>query len=149
MKITVYNHKRSSHVISKTNGQRLNIFPYSHVEFITDDEREIKYWKGLTKEALSKYGLSVSFGDDDSNNVSVADGFVSPYAKQIAEQYSNKPNESTTQESEEDNGFYSKEELMQMDKEDLFNLCNNFGIKYRKNASVKALVAQILEKAKA
>ena len=149
MKITVYNEKRTSHVICKTNGQRLTVFPYSSVSFITDDEREITFWKNQTTEVLSRYGLSVSFDVDESNNVSVADGFVSPYAKQIAEQAKPQAKQVVDVKSDSDNGFYSESELLQMDKEDLFNLCNNFDIKYRKNASVKTLVAQILEATKA
>ena len=149
MKITVYNEKRTSHVICKTNGQRLTVFPYSSVSFITDDEREITFWKNQTTEVLSRYGLSVSFDVDESNNVSVADGFVSPYAKQIAEQAKPQAKQAVDEKSDSDNGFYSESELLQMDKEDLFNLCNNFDIKYRKNASVKTLVAQILEATKA
>jgi hypothetical protein len=149
MKITVYNEKRTSHVICKTNGQRLTVFPYSSVSFITDDEREITFWKNQTTEVLSRYGLSVSFDVDESNNVSVADGFVSPYAKQIAEQAKPQAKQAVDVKSDSDNGFYSESELLQMDKEDLFNLCNNFDIKYRKNASVKTLVAQILEATKA
>lgn len=149
MKITVYNEKRTSHVICKTNGQRLTVFPYSSVSFITDDEREITFWKNQTTEVLSRYGLSVSFDVDESNNVSVADGFVSPYAKQIAEQAKPQAKQAVDVKSDSDNGFYSENELLQMDKEDLFNLCNNFDIKYRKNASVKTLVAQILEATKA
>ena len=34
---------------------------------------------------------------------------------------------------------------MKMDKEDLFNICDNFGIKYKRNNSVKTLVGLILE----
>ena len=152
MKITVYNGKRSSHVICKTNGQRLTVFPHSSVDIITDDEREIKFWQSQTQEVLTRYGLSISFDNEESNAVSVADGFVSPYAKQIAEQAQPQVKQQVKQiveDSESNEGFYSEDELLQMDKEDLFNLCNNFGIKYRKNASVKTLVAQILEKAKA
>lgn len=149
MKITVYNGKRSNHIICKTNGQRLTVFPYSSVDIITDDEREIKFWQSQTQEVLSRYGLSVSFDVEESNSVSVADGFVSPYAKQIAEQSKPQVKQTAENKSDSDNGFYSEDELLQMDKEDLFNLCNNFDIKYRKNASVKTLVAQILEATKA
>lgn len=168
MRIRVYNNNRSSHMISKTNGQRIMIYPKSYIDIETDDDREIRYWEKMVDVAPDKYGLTITVSESDSI-VSVADGFVSPYTKKMAEQVFNQEQKTDndpvtdsvqssvadveTSSSVQENldpeytGFYSEEELLAMDKEDLYNLCNNFNIPFRKNASVKTLVSKILEAA--
>ena len=174
MRIGILNNNNHTHTVCRTNGTKINISAKSFVIIDTDVEQEINYWTNLSKTITDKIGISVLTNESDilslelnkhtfSNDmkytdVSVVGDSVSPIAKEIAE---------STKKQLSDDYFYTKEELywdyysnylkinldnsktkeelLQMDKEDLFNLCDNFNIKYRKNSSVKTLANLILE----
>ena len=152
MRIGIVNNNNHTHTVCRTNGTKINISAKSFVIIDTDVEQEINYWTNLSKTITDKIGISVLTNESDilslelnkhtfSNDmkytdVSVVGDSVSPIAKEIAE---------STKKQLSDDYFYTKEELLQMDKEDLFNLCDNFNIKYRKNSSVKTLANLILE----
>lgn len=139
MKITVYNKKSESHLISKTNGVLLNIQPFDSVSFITSDDNEINYWRRIQPTSLDRYGLDIEFDDgiwEEGVSFLNPDSCVSTVPKVDKEQ----PivTEQTT--------GYTEESLMQMDKEDLLNICKNFDIPAKRNNSVKTLVSLIMEK---
>ena len=69
----------------------------------------------------------------------MVDGFASP----IVEEESKTVIQENTEVKQNDNP-YSEESLLQLDKEDLFNICDNFNIKYKRSNSVKTLVNLIL-----
>lgn len=151
MKIAVRNLKNSHHTISRINGQIIDIDANNFVILDTDDEMEIQYWLNCNKSVLKRCGLAVvtddrqidslasSVGVPIKKDVSVVDGFASP----IVEEESKTINKESTNVEQYDNS-YSEENLMKMDKEDLFNICNNFNIKYKRSNSVKTLVNLIL-----
>jgi len=151
MKIAVRNLKNSHHTISRINGQVINIEPNSFIILDTDDEAEVQYWLNCDKKVLKRCGLSVVTDDRQINSlassvgvsikkdVSVVDGFASP----IVEEESKTVIKESTNVEQTDNP-YSEESLLKMDKEDLFNLCDNFNIKYKRSNSVKTLVNLIL-----
>jgi hypothetical protein len=152
MRIGILNNNNHTHTVCRTNGTKINISAKSFVIIDTDVEQEINYWTNLSKTITDKIGISVLTNESDilslelnkhtfSNDmkytdVSIVGDSVSPIAKEIAE---------STKKQLSDDYFYTKEELLQMDKEDLFNLCDSFNIKYRKNSSVKTLANLILE----
>ena len=136
MKITVFNKNKTPYTISKTNGVKLNIPPLGSVSFITDDDREMEYWSSRTPEYLNKYGLAVKFDSEIWQEVSATNSCVSEYSyEQIVEQ-----------EQDVQTSGYTEDQLLKMDKEDLFNICKNFDIPFKRNNSVKTLVKMILEK---
>lgn len=137
MKITIYNKKDTYHLISKTNGQRLNIPPRGSVSFITNNDNEINYWRALTPEALQKYELGVAFDNEVWNDV------IDSMNSCVSDVYEVEEQPITTKQTQ----GYTEEYLMSLDKEDLFNICKNFDIPYKRNNSVKTLVKLILEKA--
>lgn len=145
MRFAIKNLKNNYHTISRLNGSTISIEPNSFVVIDTDDDTEIQYWLNCNKQILKKSGLSVITNDKEIDSlalnkgisirkdISVVDGFASPVVEQ--EMKDNKPVNT-------DN--YSQEHLLSMDKEDLFNICENFGIKYKRSNSVKTLVNLIL-----
>lgn len=136
MKITVFNKNKTFYTISKTNGVKLNIPPLGSVSFITDDDREMEYWSSRTPEYLNKYGLAVEFDSEIWQEVSATNSCVSEYGyEQIV-----------GQEQDVQTSGYTEDQLLKMDKEDLFNICKNFDIPFKRNNSVKTLVKMILEK---
>lgn len=151
MKFAVKNLKDTPHTICRFNGQKVKIQPKETITVNTDDVNEYNYWKSLKREQLNLYGLDVILDEDqilkanNSNYVdaSIVDGFVSPIAKEIASSTKVKVEEEVNTNTSDDT--YTEENLMKMDKEDLFNICDNFGIKYKRNNSVKTLVGLILE----
>lgn len=151
MKFAVKNLKDTPHTICRFNGQKVKIQPKEIITVNTDDVNEYNYWKSLKQEQLNLYGLDVILDEDqilkanNSNYVdaSIVDGFVSPIAKEIASSTKVKVEEEVNTNTSDDT--YTEENLMKMDKEDLFNICDNFGIKYKRNNSVKTLVGLILE----
>ena len=165
MLFAVQNMKKSTHTICRTNGQKLVIRPNMFVVFDVDDENEneINYWKNISVDVLNRCGIRLITDESDirkidsscicnGNNsfeesVSIVDGSVSPMVKDIASiTYQSDETEKVEEpDKPECNGdSYTEESLMQMSKEDLFNICENFGIHYKKNNSVKTLVALIL-----
>jgi hypothetical protein len=157
MKITIKNNNNYIHTVCRTSGQKIMIKPNDFVVIDTDNEFEMNYWQNLKKDVAKKVGIEVFIGDAVSlrssnnntesakdnfeyTNISIVDDAVSPIAKQIAESLmpDNKESESNSDSP------YSEEQLLQMPKDDLINICNNFNIRYRKNSSVKTLVKLIL-----
>lgn len=153
MRIAVVNRNNFNHTICRTSGQKIVILPKNYIILDTDNEQEINYWTSLKEDIANKIGIKVLTNESDIialetgrhtqnadsmkyTEVSVVGDSVSPIAKEIAE---------STKKQLPDDYFYTKEELLQMDKEDLINICNNFNIKYRKNSSVKTLANLILE----
>ena len=154
MLFAVQNMKKSTHTICRTNGSKLIIKPNMFVIFDADSENEINYWISISKDVLDRCGIRlindeseirkiqpscICDGNDSiTDNVSIIDGSVSPIVKDIA---------SITYKSEDTDdigGSYTEEELAQMSKEDLMNICDKLSIHYKKNNSVKTLIALIL-----
>lgn len=153
MKLAIQNMKSSTHSICRTNGLKLAIPPGKYIIFDTEDEREFYYWSQLNYSVADRIGIKIISNETDINNipmeliyiksntcdtVSILDKSVSPVAEQIAKQTF------VHDEPTKNNGSYTEEELLQMDKEHLMNICDNFGISYKKNNSVKTLVTLIL-----
>ena len=151
MRIGIKNNNNFVHTVCRINGQKININAKDFIIIDTDNEQEINYWTNIKKDVTDKIGISVATNETDilklsndsqqvlyNNSVSVVDNAVSPVAKQIAESI-NKNNIEDKQ-----NYFYTKDQLLNMDKEDLINICKNFDLKFRKNSSVKTLVSLIL-----
>lgn len=161
MEIYIKNNKSSNHSICRMNGQKINIKPKDFVIIDTDNEQEIRYWSSVKQESMNKIGITVStdertiqhyitnnndshiVSDTNINSLSITDNTVSPVARQIAESYQTKKPVEKNSDTTNDNGYYTEDQLLEMDKEDLINICNNFSIKFRKNSSVKTLVALI------
>lgn len=162
MKIAVVNLKDTDHTICTTTGSKIVIRPNNYTILECETDRDISFWTGLSDETLNRYGLKVVVDEKDIleldsrlsdilyKDSSIADGFVSPVAKQIADSIQagikkETESEPTKEESTDDIGCYKESELLQMNKEDLFNLCDNFNIKYKRNNSVKTLVNLLKE----
>ena len=140
MKITVYNKKSESHLISKTNGVLLNIQPFDSVSFITSDDNEINYWRRIQPTSLDRYGLDIEFDDgiwEEGVSFLNPDSCVSTNVSKVEKEQPIVTEQTTG---------YTEESLMQMDKEDLLNICKNFDIPAKRNNSVKTLVRLIMEK---
>lgn len=131
MKIVIKNARATGHTICRATGQRVHIAPNSYIIIDTDEENEIRYWCDINPNILEKFGLIVITDDVEIQE-------LESKSKEDAQQ-------DDTSVCIQKDGFYSEQELLNMDKEDLFNICNNFGISYKKNNSVKTLVKIILE----
>jgi hypothetical protein len=152
MRIGIKNNNNFVHTVCRTNGTKMQIPAKGYIVIDTDNEQEISYWTNINKSVTDKIGIEVLTNDLDivsleishnniKSDVSIVDSAASPVARQIAEStYSNNNNSDSVSKD----NFYTKEQLLDMDKEDLINICNNFNIKYRKNSSVKTLVKLIL-----
>lgn len=159
MKIAVVNLKDTDHTICTTTGSKIVIRPNNYTILECETDRDISFWTGLSDETLNRYGLKVVVDEKDIleldsrlsdiiyKDSSIADGFVSPVAKQIADSIqAGIKVESDPEESKEDEVRYYKEsELLEMNKEELFNLCDSLNIKYKRNNSVKTLVNLLKE----
>ena len=155
MKLAVVNLKKIYHTICGMGGKITVIHPNSyHIIDSIDSEREYKIWSTMAETTLQKYGLRVildeqeicsldsGISDTANKDVSITDGFVSPVAKAIADSILPERKDSG---KTDDTGSFKESDLLQMDKEDLFNLCDNFNIKYKRNNSVKTLVNLLIE----
>lgn len=155
MKLAIVNLKDIDHTICLATGQRVVISPKKyHLVDSSESERDYSIWFNMAPENVARYGLKVvtdeieicgldsGTSDTDYKDVSIVDGFVSPVAKEIAE--SILPERKDSGETD-DTGSFKESDLLQMDKEDLFNLCDNFNIKYKRNNSVKTLVNLLIE----
>ena len=131
MKIVIKNARATGHTICRATGQRVHIAPNSYIIIDTDEENEIRYWCDINPNILEKFGLIVITDDVE----------IQELESKSKEDMKHDDASVCTQKD----GFYSEQELLSMDKEDLFNICNNFGISYKKNNSVKTLVKMILE----
>lgn len=172
MHIAIKNNKNKSHTICRTTGRQIEIQPYDFIVLDTEDEQEIEYWTCIKDSVLERCGLSV-FTDnymigklvvekmanenrnnntpnkDDSFNkrdmeytdVSILGDCASPIARQIAADTFNKQQNNNTNQS---NNEYTEDSLSKMEREDLINICENFGIKYRKNNTSETLIKLIL-----
>lgn len=147
MNIQIKNTKDTPHTICTVeSGTRLVIPPKSYIEIDTDDDREVGYWSCLKPSYLARIGLAISI-----------DG-IPTATETVTETYSVVPNpvievdpvttdtEINTKQSDEleHEAGYSRDELSQMEREDLFNICDNFNIKYKKNNSKNTLIDLIL-----
>lgn len=165
MKFAIKNLKNVPHNICRTTGQRLEIRPNDFIIFDTDNDREIKYWTGLKDSIRDSLGIQVITSSVEIRSlekrmtlqktknfveytdVSIVDGSISPIAQQIVDSITvNEPIEPDSDEPTDcGEKPYSEEQLLQMNKDDLVEICNNLNIKHRKNSSVKTLVKLILE----
>lgn len=151
MKIAVKNLNNSNHTICRISGERITISPKGFIIFDVEDEREISYWEKMSNSDTQKYGLDVIVETSKINELesgvfnssSVVDNFVSPIAKEIASSTA-KPKSDTGNDSNSNQDF-TEENLLKLAKEDLFNICDNFNIKYKKSNSVKTLVKLLIE----
>lgn len=151
MRIGIKNNNNFVHTVCRTTGQKMIIQPKSFIIIDTENEQEINYWTNIKKDVTDKIGIAVLLNETDisklSNesryytDVSVVDNAVSPVAKEIAD--SIKKTVPETQQKQE-NFQYTEEQLTNMSKEELINICNKLNIKFRKNSSVKTLVNLIL-----
>lgn len=161
MLFAIQNMKKVSHTICRPNGIRLSIKPGMFVIFDTENDNEITYWLNINPGLLSGYGIRlitnepdirkissscICDGQENIGDTSIISGSVSPMVEDIASiTYQKSENDEPNEESDTYNGgSYTEEELSQMSKEDLFNICDNFNIPYKRNNSVKTLVALIL-----
>ena len=153
MRIGIKNNNNFVHTVCRTTGQQMVINPKSFIVIDTDNEQEINYWTKLRKEVTDRIGITVVLDERDISkltnetryytDVSVVDGAVSPVAKQIADSIMNDiPKEEPKQLQESIS--YTEEQLSNMTKEELFKICTDRNIKYKKNNSVKTLVNLIL-----
>lgn len=131
MKIVIKNTKGTGHTICRATGQKVHINPNSFVILDTEEENEIRYWENINHYVLDRSGLVVITDDVEIQKLETS-----------KDDRIKKPDIVGESNNEE---FYSEQELLNMDKEDLFNICNNFNISYKKNNSVKTLVKLILE----
>lgn len=153
MKVAVKNIRNSNHTICRVNGEKLLINPRGFVVFDVDSERETAYWTAMSNRDTSSYGLEIitdtskiyELESGAFNNSSIVDNFVSPIAREIAETTKVSKPDTGCEEIDNTNQEFTEEKLLQMDKEDLFNLCDNFSIKYKRNNSVKTLVKLLVE----
>ena len=135
MKFAVRNIKETPHTICRFTGHKVKIQPKDFVIIDTDNYDEYQYWKSLDKKRLFSYGIDVLFDEAKiaqiSNNnytdTSIIDGFVSPIAKEIASTSNN------VEDEDNKDSQYTEENLLKLAKEDLFNICDNFNIKYKRN----------------
>lgn len=155
MKLAIVNLKNTDHTICGNGGRITVIHPNSyHIVDSIYSEREYKIWSTMQESVLQKYGLRVvldeheicsldsGISDTANKDVSITDGFVSPVAKAIADSILPEHKDS---DKTDDTGSFKESDLLQMDKEDLFNICDNFNIKYKRNNSVKTLVNLLIE----
>lgn len=163
MRFAIKNLKKNSHTICRTTGQSLTIEGKSFIIFDTDNQREVDYWTNLNKDVQKRCGIEVVTDEKtihflekqikkkpniapkeelEYTDLSILDNSVSPIAQQIVEEHGVGPK--NTKPETESNNSYTKENLSKLAKEDLLNICENFGIKYRRNSSVKTLVDLIL-----
>lgn len=163
MRIAIKNNNDYCHTICRTNGQTIIISPKDFVIFSTDNEQEISYWTSLKDSVLNRCGLTVFSEDSDINAlianskhisnanltdtsdgyVSVLDSVESPIIRQIIRQAGLEPKKKDESESSNE-PYYTEEILLQLSKEDLQYLCDNFNIKYKKYNSKSTLIKLIL-----
>ena len=137
--------------------------------YITDNEIQYLISTGCidTPNDKKKKSNGINQVKDNKSMVyedsSIMDSCASPIARQIAMATMQKESTADNKEETVDNtdsdyreddddiksiagdsdSKYTEENLLKLSKEDLFNICDNFNIKYRKNNSVKTLVGLI------
>jgi len=165
MKIAILNKRNAEHCICRLTGEQINIEPNGFYILDTQEDREINYWLHLNNNVLNRCGLEISIDDEyikklkntnqntgnkTPTDVSIVDNELSPIVQEIAkityvkegkteEEVPVSQTDTSTSEPE-----FTEEELLNKSKEELCQLCDNFNISYRKNASVKTLVNLII-----
>lgn len=151
MRFAVKNIKDTKHMICRFSGSKVILQPGEIQIFDTEDEKEFNYWNDLPDAKLQMYGLEVITDEAQiekssaTHDTSIVDGFVSPIAREIAESTLKSEEQVIPSSTSSDNNEYTEESLSQMSKEELFAICDERGIKYKRNNSVKTLVGLILE----
>lgn len=150
MKIGIKNNKTESHTIcSAATGARFIITPGNYIIIDTDSEREINYWTNLKPEVLHRVGLTV-YTEDTLDQLTSCPSISYTVQDNQSEQTSfiggmkEVPEPQATETPDTQGHGFTEEGLLQMEKEDLFSICDNFGIKYKRNNSKKTLVSLIL-----
>ena len=154
MKIGIRNNKEVSHTIcSVQSGARFIITPHNYIIIDTDNEREINYWINLKPELLNKIGISV-FKEDEINQLqssqcqpiyySVQDICENINLGSIVHDIPEQPEQPNNKSQAEQEPALTEESLLQMEKDDLFIICDKLNIKYRKNNSKQTLINLIL-----
>ena len=157
MKIGIRNNKDTTHTIcSVQSGARFIITPHNFIIIDTHDEREINYWTNLKPEILDKIGISVFVEDEISKLQSsqcqpiyysvqdVCENInLGSIVRDIPEQQE-QPEQSNDTAQTEPKDSLTEESLLQMEKDDLFIICDKLNIKYKKNNSKQTLVNLIL-----
>lgn len=165
MEIVILNKRNTEHCICRLTGEQINIKPNGFYILNTQDDREINYWLHLNNNVLNRCGLEISINDEyiknlkrtDQNtgakaptDVSIVDNGLSPMVQELAKITYAKGDEMEEDVSVSDTitsttePEFTEEELLNKSKEELCQLCDNFNISYRKNASVKTLVNLII-----
>lgn len=141
MKIIIQNRKTTPHVMCTVeNFTRIIIPPNSYITLDTDNEREIDYWTNLKPSYLSSVGLAVGI-----DSIPIESNVVSDVSESDSTHNDKVTTDVKSAEFVEHESGYDEKSLSQMEKEDLFVICDNFGIKYKKNNSKQTLVKLILE----
>lgn len=126
MKILIKNDRDIFHTITRINGMALELKPNGYTVLDVSNE-EFSFWTNLNKSVLLECGLSVYSNESDIKKVM------------------SETNELEQEYVIDEENFYTEDQLLSMSKEDLFNLCDDLNIKYRKNNSVKTLVKLLLD----
>lgn len=126
MKILIKNDRDIFHTITRINGNALELKPNEYKILDVSDE-EFSFWTNLNKSVLLGCGISVYSNESDIKKVM------------------SETNELEQEYVIDEENFYTEDQLLSMSKEDLFNLCDDLNIKYRKNNSVKTLVKLLLD----
>ena len=151
MRFAIKNLKNNDHTICRTNGITINIKANGFIVLDTDNEYEIDYWMNIDKRVLDRCGLAIITNDREIDSLEISDDeTVVENVDGVSSSANSITNDDTVNDEKTTsiNTGYSEEELSKLAKEDLFNICENFGIKYKKNNSVKTLVKTILESGK-
>lgn len=126
MKILIKNDRDIFHTITRINGMALELKPNGYTVLDVSNE-EFSFWTNLNKSVLLECGISVYSNESDIKKVM------------------SETNELEQEYVIDEENFYTEDQLLSMSKEDLFNLCDDLNIKYRKNNSVKTLVKLLLD----
>lgn len=126
MKILIKNDRDIFHTITRINGKALELKPNEYKILDVSDE-EFSFLNDLNKSVLIECGISVYSNESD--------------IKKVMSEENNLEQEYVIDEE----NFYTEDQLLSMSKEDLFDLCDDLNIKYRKNNSVKTLVKMLLD----
>ena len=126
MKILIKNDRDVFHTITRCNGKPLELEPNGY-KVLDVSESEYDFWTNLSKSVLTTCGISI-YSDESEIRTTLSE------SNELVQEYV----------INEEN-FYTEDQLLGMNKEDLFDLCDDFNIKYRKNNSVKTLVKLLLD----
>ena len=126
MKILIKNNRDIFHTITRINGKPLELEPNAY-KILDVSDKEFAFWTNLNESVLSTCGISV-YSDESDIKTTISE------SNDLSQEY-----------VINDENFYTEDQLLSMRKEDLFDLCDNFNIKYKRNNSVKTLVKLLLD----